>query len=323
MGSMTLIDELRGRELDDLLRKAWGVRKENFSDVLTVSTPGAKTYISDHHRNERGKFANISITGTGCALDCDHCKKGLLESMIPVTDGGDLRSLGDELVERGCEGVLISGGAMITGEVPLDGFFDALCYLKEIGLTVLVHTGLATRETARRLKDAGVDQALLDVIGARETIKRVYHLDRKPSDFAASMEVLSDVGLDVIPHIVVGLDFGRVVGEYRALEMVTRIDPGTIVIVVLTPMAGTPMEDVNPPEAEDVARLTTVARIMNPEAYLTLGCARPPGNAKVRMERYAVDGGITGIAYPRDETIEYAEELGFEIVYQDMCCSLL
>ncbi len=320
---MATIDELRSVNLEELLSEGWKTRNDNFPSILTVSAPGAKTYISDHHRNKRNSFVNISVTGKACALNCEHCQKNLLQSMIPVTSGDELKALGESLVAKKCQGVLVSGGATATGEVPLDNYFDAIHHLKELGLKVLVHTGLATRETARRLKQAGADQALLDVIGARETIERVYHLDREPWDFFASMEALTEAGLDVIPHIIVGLDFGRIVGEYEALEMVTRIKPNTIVIVVLSPLLDTPMENVVPANAEDVGRITAIARIVNPNAYLTMGCARPPGTSKELMERYAVRAGITGIAYPIDPTIEYAKGQGLEVIFKDTCCSLL
>ncbi len=321
--TMQEINVLLSRDINDLLNESWNIRNENFPSILTVSTPGAKTYISDFHKNKRNTFVNISITGTNCSLDCEHCKKSLLESMIPIASGDELKILGNRLVERGCEGILISGGAIPTGEVPLDNYFDALSYLKNKGLKVLVHTGLASRETASRLQKAGVDQVLLDIIGDEETIKKVCHLKKRPSDFLNSLQVLIDNGLDVAPHIIIGLYFGQIVGEYYALEMVTQAKPNNIVLVALSPSAGTPMERVATPPPEEVGKIVAIARILNPKAHIALGCARPPGKEKESMEIYAVQAGITGIAYPADETIEYAKSLGLEITFKDTCCSLL
>jgi hypothetical protein len=243
--------------------------------------------------------------------------------MIPVASGEELKSLGDKLVEKGCEGVLVSGGSTSTGEVPLDGYFDALAYLKKIGLKVLVHTGLASRETARNLRKTGVDQVLLDVIGDENTIKRVYHLHKRPSDFLNSLKALKEERLDVVPHILIGLHFGRIIGEYHAVEMVTLVKPNTIVLVVLSPKRGTPMEHVEAPSPREFGRVAAITRILNPKAYLSLGCARPSGRDKEIMERYAVQAGFTGIAYPTDETIQYAQSLGLRTVFQDTCCSLI
>lgn len=304
------------------MEKAWNLRSANFPPTLSMSTPSAKTFDSDFYRNQKNRFVNVSVTGSGCALDCEHCKGGLLESMVPVGSGAELEELGKELVQKGCEGVLVSGGATKDGEVPLDGFFDAISELKGMGLKVLVHTGLATKETAGKLKHAGADQALLDIIGDEETIRKVYHLDKRPEDFLTSMRVLKDAGLDVAPHIVIGLNFGKISGEYRALEMVTSVEPANIVLVVLDPKVGTPMEDVRTPEADEVGKLVATARILNPEAHISLGCARPPGPSKIAMEKYAVKGGVTGIAYPMDETIKYAIGLGLKPEFKDTCCSL-
>ncbi len=44
---------------------------------------------------------------------------------------------------------------------------------------VIVHTGLIRREIAEELKEAGVDQILIDVIGDEDTIHEVYHLEQK------------------------------------------------------------------------------------------------------------------------------------------------
>ena len=161
---MQKIEALRACELEDLLNEAWEIRNNNFPHELVASTPGAKTYVSDYHQNRRNSFVNISVTGTDCALDCEHCKGGLLGNMIPVKNSKELMTLADCLADKGCGGVLISGGSTKEGDVPLEGFFEGMAYLKSRGLKVLVHTGLASEDTARKLKEAGIDQALLDII---------------------------------------------------------------------------------------------------------------------------------------------------------------
>ena len=171
---MANMDELREMGLTALLQKAWLTRQENHPDQLTAFSPGAKTYITDHHQNRKNKFVNVSITGSDCALNCDHCQKTLLNSMRAVESPEELVTLGEELVGKGCEGILISGGADQNGEVPLQPYFGALASLKEMGLKVLVHSGLATTETASQLKKAGIDQVLIDIIGDQSTISEIY-----------------------------------------------------------------------------------------------------------------------------------------------------
>ena len=83
------------------------------------------------------------------------------------------------------------------------------------------------------------------------------------------------------------------------------------------------MEVRSTPPTNEIGQIIAIARILNPKAHITLGCARPSGRETELIERCAVNAGITGIAYPSDETIEYAKSLGLEIVFQDTCCSLI
>jgi uncharacterized radical SAM superfamily protein len=320
--AMSDIDELRNRQLDELLQDAWSIREKNFEPVLAASAPSAKTYISDYHRNEKGAFINVSITGSRCSLNCEHCNGTLLETMRHIATGDELVALGEQLADEGCQGILVSGGSTPEGDVKLDDFYNGIARLKELGLKVLVHTGLATRETAKRLADIGVDQVLLDIIGDEETIKGVYHLDKSPEDFYNSMKCMLDAGLDVVPHILIGLNYGKIAGEYAALDMVTKAGCSTIIFVVLNPTRGTAMEKVEPTQPEEVGRLVAAARIANPRAIINMGCARPP-QKKVEMEALALGAGINGIAYPTDETIKLAVEKGLMVTFKDTCCSLL
>ncbi len=76
---------------------------------------------------------------------------------------------------------------------------------RELGLTVFVHTGIINLETAVALKKAGVDAALIDVIGSAQTIKKTLNLNVTPQDYADSLAALEKAGLNFMPHVIVGL----------------------------------------------------------------------------------------------------------------------
>lgn len=308
--------------LSELMQKAWEIGRSH-GDRIVFSAPGAKHYQNRFFKNSRSSFVNISITGKACACRCAHCRGKLLESMLPAATPQEMCRLVDRLVERGCRGILVSGGADADGEVPLPPFADVIRYAKEKGLRVLVHTGLVRRETAAFLREAGVDQVLLDVLGDEETIRRVYHLDRSPEDYLEAMLICREVGLEIAPHVVIGLHYGRILGEMDALEMISRVDPQAVVLVILTPMKGTEMAGVEPPPLEEAARVIAAARILNPDVHLTLGCARPSGRYKQQIERLAVDCGVNAIAYPDEATVIYAQARGLRTVFSEECCSLV
>lgn len=118
-----------------------------------------------------GAFVSLSVTGASCALQCDHCQSRVLEGMIPL-DGAGLFQQARALAERGARGILVSGGCDKRGRVPLLRHVDDLKRIRaELGLAIRVHPGLPDEETAAALGEVDLDGAMLDIIGAEETIR--------------------------------------------------------------------------------------------------------------------------------------------------------
>lgn len=189
-------------------------------------------------------------------------------------------------------------------------------------MKVIVHSGLVSPELAAALAASGVDGVMLDVVGADETMRDVYHLEMTVADVDRSLRLLSDQGLRTVPHIVLGLHYGRFLGEHRALEMALSYDISALVLVVLVPLAGTAMADVPAPRADEVTDFFAAARVAAPTTTVNLGCARPVGAVNGYLDRAAIDLGLNGIAYPADGAIEYARSRGLTPRLFEHCCSL-
>jgi len=298
-------------------------RLARFGDRIEFYAPGLKRWQTDEWTPIKAhRFVSVSVTGTGCALSCDHCKTNVLKGMIALGK----RSLYDvarDLAADGTEGLLVSGGSTKSGGVPLEPHFEDLRRIKdELGLHVIVHSGVVSPRLATGLAAARVDGVMLDVIGADETIRDIYHLDLTTSDFERSVARLADAGLTIIPHIVIGLHAGQLRGEAHALEMIRRYPVSTLILVVLTPLVGTPMENVPPPPLADVVGFFTHARATMPATPINLGCARPLGAMKLALDKAAIDEGLNGIAYPADGVIDYARRSGLRPALYESCCSV-
>jgi len=313
----------RKKPMGELPGQAWRLRDGTFRPLLGVSAPSPKVYITGSYRNRPGRFANISVTGTKCSLRCDHCRGRLLHDMIPAETPGRLVEVGSRLKRNGCLGVLVSGGSVSGGFVPLLPFAGAISDLRRMGLKVIAHTGLIDRDTSQALKDAGVMQVLIDVMGDARTIREVYHIDRPPSDFRRALLTMKEVGLNLAPHVLLGLHYGKIRGEYRALQYITEAGPEVLVVIALTRIRGTPMAGIAPPPAGEIGRFIAVSRLMNPRVPLILGCMRQAGPEKPALERAAIDAGVNAIAYPLDRSISYARKRGLRPVFTEECCSLM
>ncbi len=306
----------------------FGVRRANFPDEIAFYAPGLRRWRSDEWTptNPQG-FVGVSVTGMGCALKCAHCygPKGpkVLQGMLTIGPGEDFYQLAVRLRSQGTWGILLSGGSTRAGVVPLLPHLKHVPRIREeLGMRVIVHSGVVDEVYARALAQARVDGVMLDVIGARETIREVYRLDARPEDFERALALLTDRELPVIPHVVCGLHFGRFLGEYRALEMIARYPIWSFIIVVLVPLAGTQMQGAEPPPLEEVVRFVEASRLALPRIRVNLGCARPLGEYKERLDRAAVEHGLNGIAYPAEGVVTHARQLGLTPRFYESCCSL-
>ncbi len=292
---------------------------------IRFSTPTFKAYASSEMKGcGKNSFPAFSVTAGACALDCDHCQARILEPMIPATTPQMLEQrVRDLVLMQDLQGFLLSGGSNRRNEIKYERYFPVLERLKRDfpHLRIAVHSALLDERRAKLMESAGVDTAMMDVIGSQETIGQVYHLDRPVADFEATLAALCSTSMQVVPHIVVGLHYGRILGEAAALEICARHPIHSLVLVVVMPFYAKPGTFVTPPAA-DVGRVFLDARRRMGSRQVLLGCARPPGLHKRATDAYAVMAGLDGIAFPADGAVAVSRAIGRPYEQQHACCSI-
>jgi uncharacterized radical SAM superfamily protein len=284
--------------------------------------PNFTHYKTAHYCSSTNAFPTISVTGSRCALNCGHCGGKVLEPMHPANTPTKLFALAEKLKQKGALGCLVSGGCLPNGSVPLKQFIPTLGRIKrELGLTVIVHTGLLGNQMAEALKSEHIDSVLIDVIGSDETIKQVCNLNASIDDYEDSLRALHSAELSFVPHVIVGLHNGTLKGELQALKIISKYKPSAVVIIAFMPIRGTAMEAVHPPSPLAIVRVVATARLMFPETPLALGCMRPKGKHRSETDVLALKAGVDAIAFPSDEVINFAERSGFEVAFSPCCCS--
>lgn len=311
------------RDLVDVLEVT---ARERTLGPMRFYTPTFRAYASDELKGcGKASFPAFSITGGACALNCDHCQAKILEPMIPATSPAELdRKVRDLVLLKDLRGFLLSGGSNRRNEVPYDRYYPTLEKLKRDfpHLRIAVHSALLDERRARLMQDAGVDVAMMDVIGAQETIRDVYHLDRTVADFEATLAALSATSMDVVPHVVIGLHYGRLLGEHNALDIISRYEVAALILVVVTPIyapADRPFATIS---TDDVAKVLVAARQRIHHAPVQLGCVRPAGRHKLITDAYAVMAGFDGIAYPAEGIVALARAIGRPVEQEHACCSI-
>ncbi len=292
---------------------------------INFYTPTFKNYASSEIKGcGKQSWPAVSITGGECKLACDHCKAKILEPMIPARTPQDLWRVVSEQVDLGAQGMLLTGGSNHRNEVEYGPYYSTLRRIKDTfpAFKIALHTALVDIDIARRMEDAGIDVAMMDVIGAQDTLTQVYHLRRSVDDFERSLEYLVATEMKVVPHIVLGLHYGNFLGEWHALDIVQRHRPDALVLVVVMPHYAPPDRPFATPDAHEVGRFFLDARAAMRDTPLLLGCARPAGSVKSQIDAYAVMAGLNGIAHPADGMVELAARLGREVRVTPACCSI-
>lgn len=327
MRCLESIEALEDAEFDAALVARLEAAGQGARRPIRFYTPTFRSYASSELKGcGKNRFPAFSITAGACALNCDHCRAKILEPMIPAKSPDELeRKVRDLVLLQDLQGFLLSGGSNRRNEVPYERYYPTIEKLKRAfpHLRVAIHSALTDEARARAMAAAGVDVAMTDVIGAADTIREVYHLDRPVADFEATLSALCATGMEVVPHIVIGLHYGRVLGEANALDIVARHPVDALVMVVVMPFYAPPDKPFATPSTEAVGGILFEARRRLPNVPVQLGCARPAGMHKRVTDAYAVMAGLDGIAYPADGAVALAQALGRPVAQEHACCSMV
>jgi lipoyl synthase len=306
-------DAILNRRLARAAHTSWDI----LGKTVTFYLPGMIRY-----GDERGRYPAISISGSECELKCDHCRGKLLQPMIPASTPEHLYKKAIKLWQNGAIGCLISGGSDREGRLDWFSYLETIRRIKgETDLLLSIHSGFLEQNTALGLKQAGISQALVDVVGHEETYIRIFHLEKGMQRVRQTLENINEAGMELVPHIVAGIEYGVFKGEYRALELISEHSPRALVIVVLFPFPDTPMAAAKPPKPEQLADLFIYARELMPDVPQSLGCEHPRGADGDRLEELAIMGGVNRIAVQSDHALNVGQRLGLTMNFQKTCCS--
>ena len=255
----------------------------------------------------------VSITGSGCALSCAHCNGHYLAHMRDVFHDPE------EQKRKDISSYLVSGGCDAQGAVPLR---DHVNLLRELSRKhrIVAHTGLIAREDSAVLASF-IDSASFNLIGDDTTISEVYGLDKTVHDFIDSYLGLRE-HVRTFPHITIGLHGGEILGEYKAVDMLSKVGCDALVFNIFIPTDGTVFAGLSPPAVHEAVEIITYARKQLDGAEIYIGCMRPGGAFRREFDAKSVEAGIDRIVMPDRGARELAKKLDLDISYREECCVL-
>jgi len=164
-----------------------------------------------------------------------------------------------------------------------------------------------------------VDVVSFDFVGDDITIHQVYGLDRSVEDYVVTYRLLRRYAR-TLPHVTIGLRGGELGHELPAFERLQECGADGLVLLVFIPTPGTRYADRRPPAPEAVADLLAEARLRFPDIPLYLGCMRPQGLYRDRLDPLAVRAGVNAIVSPSRPARQLAADLGLATHSIRECC---
>ncbi|HBV98337.1 MAG: hypothetical protein JL50_19875 [Peptococcaceae bacterium BICA1-7] len=290
-----------------LIREAWQARSRNFPPSVTFHCPE--------------QTLSVSLTGDRCDLQCGHCGGRFIKKMMPWERFKSIKADGGPAGKAEVKSCLISGGCDRQGKVPFWEHARELKKIKEASmLRFNFHVGLVEEKEAQLLKGLA-DVVSFDFLGSDRTIQNILGLSRSVDDYVASYKAIK-ANVPVVPHICIGLDGGKITGEYRALELLAGLNAGALVFIVFIPSPGTRLEDKKPPPLDEVVHLLALARVVFQDVPIHLGCMRPGGRYRRELDLWSLRCGINHLVMPSREAVAEARSLGLTIKYRKECCVL-
>ncbi len=305
--------KMQKKDVIKLLPFAHKIKIKNFGTTLKIFMPGKK-------------FPAISITGSECKLQCEHCNKKYLHGMKGVTNPEELGQYLFSLWKNGGIGALISGGCEEDGSVPLYDYLDTIKEIKEkTTLVINTHTGILNEPTAKKLAEAKIDIVSFDINTDESVIKDIYHLNKDVKDYEYAIKLLQKYNIFIVPHVCVGLYYGKLHEELGAIKFIKKHlgNPQLIVVIVLIPPKSSKIKFLTP-NPIDVVKVLIILRFVFPSTEIALGCMRPKIKEKERLEKLSIRAGLNRIVLPSRKTISWIKNYygDTHLKYFSACCAL-
>jgi biotin synthase len=221
----------------------------------------------------------ISIKTGGCPEDCSYCpqaaryhtdidKHALMKAEQVMEHALRAKGQGASRVCLGAAWREVKDGA------DFDRVVDMVKLISSEGLQVCCTLGMMNENQAQRLKDAGLYAYNHNIDTSEEYYSSVIST-RSYGDRLRTIDNVRKAGVTVCSGGILGL--GETLEDrLKMLQNLSAMNPHpeSVPINTLVPVKGTPLENQEAVDAEELVRMIAVARIMMPTSFIRLSAGR-------------------------------------------------
>jgi biotin synthase len=240
----------------------------------------------------------INARSGRCSEDCRYCAQSArYPAAIDNYEQIETAVALDQARENDHHGVrrlsLVTAGRSVAGD-QLEDLGRLYAELgRETGLLFCASMGLLTREKAERLVAFGVRRYHCNLESCRDFFPQVC-TTHTWEDKVETILLARAAGMDVCSGGIIGMGESREQRLQLAFEL-RELAVMSIPINILTPIAGTPMAEVEPLSFPEVLRTIAMFRLINPQAVIRLAGGRNQfGSDQYQCFGAGANGAIVG-----------------------------
>lgn len=189
---------------------------------------------------------------------------------------------------------LVTSGKAVSGP-----HLDKICHIlqkvkQEVGIYTCASLGLLNREELMQLWHSGVRRYHCNLECAPSYFGKLC-TTHTIEDKIRTIETARDIGFEICSGGIIGM--GESARQRAELAVaLRRVSPHSIPVNILTPIKGTPLENVKAISADEIIDALAIFRFAHPKAQIRFAGGRSRLNRAQQLEAMAVavNGGVVG-----------------------------
>jgi biotin synthase len=239
----------------------------------------AQIHRQHHDPADIQRCVLLSIKTGGCPEDCGYCaqsaryKTGV--EATPLLTLEEVREKAAQAKELGASRFCMGTAWREVKDGPqFEQVLDMVRSVRGLGMEACVTLGMLTGEQAKKLADAGLTAYNHNLDTSREFYPKIIST-RTYDERLQTLQAVQNAGIGVCCGGIIGMGESED-DRLGLLVELANLDktPQSVPINCLVPIAGTPLEDAEPVDSIELARLIATARIAFPMARVRLSAGR-------------------------------------------------